>query len=526
MTKRDVRQRVVRAGALLLIACLASTAACTRRPPPPPAVDNTPQVPAVSQSPYRYCVPAQTDLPTGGVQLLVDASGSMAGVAPGIGAAVDWLQRAIGRMNGTALMITSRRRCLFRHDTGAGLDSCGDATTPLGTLKPSGSTNIDEAIREAEKAPWDLTLILTDGVGAAGRTNSNCVSGTVDSACVGQMLGGFVKGQAGALRGVWLVPLVASHSGPFFAEVPAPRGWKATDVVETVKRDFSGAVSVSNPRQDGSQHLVFDYEGPRALLLVVLAKRVDGGRAMLQSLTATAGIPTPVQASGISDFTGQTAYLRPVELFPGYRPPVRLASIAPRPEPRAVAGPIQATLSGRDGGGTRLDVGCANAPAQGRYAIRLDASNPSDVGACVDFWSAPAFAPVLQPTAGPADRGFATIVTRWRENAASPGGPAQDLEIDIACPAGVPGYATEAVLGAMPSYRHSQACSTSGGCGGPWPLLQGLATTSPGMNPHRVFGLAGILDVFYQSVEGSAARVPLSTFTLSMTRAGAAPAPR
>ena len=84
--------------------------------------------------------------------------------------------------------------------------------------------------------------------------------------------------------GLWLMPLIASYDGVFYTEEPMPGDFQERKVVEQIRADLGVEVEVTNPRTGAGGDLIYQYRGPRALLLVVIARWADVGRAELQAL--------------------------------------------------------------------------------------------------------------------------------------------------------------------------------------------------------------------------------------------------
>jgi hypothetical protein len=290
-----------------LIALLTWFAACTGEraiplPSPPPA----------SSRPVALQVPASSDIQVQPgnrrpitVQILVDESGSMIGFVNPLRDLEGWLDRSVTRVEAYGFVLKSRNICGFREPSGV---RCS-ATAPTGR-HPSGGTNLDEAIEAAENA--DITVIVTDGVAATGSAHVRRCAGGVDASCVGESLGRYAVRDNGG-GGIWLIPTKLPFSGRLYTERHIP----ASDFDPDIASKMVGeSVKIGRASNTQSGELVFDYAGPRALLVFVLAKDVVLGRAYvaaMQDISAMEGFSR--------DRSGAKRVVGTFELFPGYVTP-------------------------------------------------------------------------------------------------------------------------------------------------------------------------------------------------------------
>ncbi|HWW75262.1 MAG TPA: hypothetical protein VNZ44_07700, partial [Pyrinomonadaceae bacterium] len=208
---------------LLLLMLLAP--GCYRTPPPdgPPEIGQGEQAPAFMERPVKFCWQPPPAPWSGGVQVLLDSSGSMVGFRRAVPQVVNWLQHGVSQLQTSTLNVSNSRLCQFSEGLGAqggGFGNCTDVARPLPRFEPAGNTNLHAAIASAKD--FGLSFILTDGVAATGGGRAgDCASG-VDAACVARSLRGVVSTPGSQPErvnwGVWVLPLAANYEGKFFTE--------------------------------------------------------------------------------------------------------------------------------------------------------------------------------------------------------------------------------------------------------------------------------------------------------------------
>jgi hypothetical protein len=279
--------------------------------------------------PVTYCVEKPVDIPHGRIQVLIDASGSMKGVRGPVINYVRWLDHGISRLRDSTIAIDDFRIAGF--ERGHGFVVAPNITEFAKTYQPQAATTLHEAIRASKE--WDLTFIITDGVAAAGAGSGDCAAG-VDAACVARALRDAVyvertSAVAPQPPGIWIIPLWTRHAGVFFSERPVSvTEFDREASLESIHQELEQDVSITQPRSDREGNLMFDYTGPRSLMMIVIAHSADLGRAAIVALrermvenNVTAVDSTRSNQAALGAFPA-------LELYPGYLPRVEWISLA------------------------------------------------------------------------------------------------------------------------------------------------------------------------------------------------------
>lgn len=278
--------------------------------------------------PVTYCAEKTVDLRRGRIQVLVDASGSMRGVRGPVINYVRWLEHAISRLRDSAMGIDAVRIAGFERAHGI-----VDAPSLAGfakTYQPQSETTLHDAIRASRE--WDLTFILTDGVAAAGSGSGDCAAG-VDAACVARALRDAVyverTSSAEPEPGVWIIPLWTRHTGIFFSERPVSvTDFDRVGSLESIHQELEQDVSITQPKSDSAGNLMFDYNGPRALMLLVIAHSADLGRAAVVALRERMAENNVTPVTSLRSNTATLGAFPALELYPGYLPRAEWTALA------------------------------------------------------------------------------------------------------------------------------------------------------------------------------------------------------
>jgi len=301
--------------------------------PPPPSGDATIELKGtVAGTPlgaYDLCVrderPAER---TAGVQVFLDASGSMRGFSvPGVMSPLaQWVKRsAIGSPAGGVEFSLTR---LQAFSTGGIIDLPAREETISYEVKQGSNTNLEEVIGRAQDEA--ITVIATDGVPYTTGVESTTCAGQVDVTCVAKKLREFID--ANPHPGMWIVPLFGRYDGKYAGEgqqIPDNPEW-AEQTTRHLKETLGGDIRLRANNSPDRATNPFFYTGPRTLLLIVLAKDASMGRIFLSSLYERA--PHYRVALLGENFTSFSAMpdrplgaFTPIELYPGYTP--RVSSI-------------------------------------------------------------------------------------------------------------------------------------------------------------------------------------------------------
>lgn len=237
----------------------------------PPAASEAPK-PVTLSGPLR--VPIHRGQGGLNIGIYVDESGSMNGFAGALPSVEGWVSHAISRIRSYGYGAGEVSNCGFSRAVGV---EC--RTTTIRPRSMRGETNIDEAVRQA--LGQDVSIIITDGVAATGGLPSAICGSGVDAACVGNELADYLKA-GGRAGGLWLVPLTLDFNGPFYTERVVPAA--GFDQSRVQQPGAEGEVSIRRPRNTGVGELVYDYRGPRTLVMFIVARRVEAGRALVAAL--------------------------------------------------------------------------------------------------------------------------------------------------------------------------------------------------------------------------------------------------
>ena len=507
--KRTHSFAIIIAGFVLALGSLCQS--CRPRPPL-----NGPQPHGVKEvvffdDPISYCVQQRSAAEVGDVQVLIDGSGSMVGFDPKLPEVVRWSQHALSAIHNSALNIQNSRVCTFREKEGVG--GCTGMTGAVPPMQSRGDTNLHEAIDSAKD--YSLTFVVTDGVAATGeKGKGDCATG-VDAACVARSLVNWVHGgDTNEDRGVWLVPLVAPYDGTFHTEEAiAPGSFRSEDAIQKIRADIPLDVSIQNPQTGPAGKLIYQYRGPRSLLLIVLAKKSEIGRAAIQALWERAEYINVRQDQGSArDYLGGVAALTPIEVVPGFLNKVRWSSLRESDEPSATQGTLDAQKTGGPEKAT-LDVNCPNAGENsGRYTLEGSGA-PSQVAGCVQMRVVPGFSFDLRP-ARPEDD---SELRQFIKGFTLPPGSYSSLNLDLGCPneTGRRCGSNPILVQLVAFMRYSEAAdrlASPAKSGSTVAALSNLSTAHPSLEPHRINALSLIVTLFYREIANDARSAVLSSF--------------
>jgi hypothetical protein len=441
----------------------------------------------------RYCTPQKLGIREASYQILVDDSGSMRGVGRQLPDALAWIEQALSHMLRFEMAWSRSRGCFF--SAARPVASCQSARISPTGFQGSGGTTLDTAIASAKD--YDLTVILTDGAGASGSPTGVCASG-VDAACVGRALAETLQPRAGEPAGIrgglWLVPLMAQHAGPLYTEQRAElSSIDPARIRETVAKETKASAEADSFRLDRDGQLFYQYKGPRVLLLLVLARRSDLGRAFIAALQARRDYSQIQSIDSLAGFSGKLAALPAVELFPGVATGLRWTQLR-------VAQPACVTFDARIRPDGKLAIACSN-PNDEAIVTLTAASTPESLD-CARLLNLPVLRTELR-----ADRGLPSIrQAAWRGSALSPSDPLQ-LRLHLACSRTWQGRLSSACATAgrivsrkdIPSTVEALLAVRPGNAA--TNLVRSLSSSSIIYSPHRAFQLTETLERFYRTVE-------------------------
>lgn len=457
----------------------------------------------------RFCTAQRLSVREASYQILVDDSGSMRGMLSQMPVLIAWVEQALSQVRRFDMNWSRSRSCAF--SSSRPLAGCSGAQLSPGGLKGAGDTTLDEAISSARD--FDLSVLLTDGAGAGGPATRECANG-VDAACVGRALAAALQPRAGERAGVrggvWLLPLLVHHNGPFFTEQLAdPSSVDPAAIREAVTSDTRVAVEVSGLRRGASGTLSYQYSGPRVMLLIVIARQTDVGRAFVAALQARREYAQLSAIANFGEYRGGVAVMPAVEVYPGAASGLQWNALR-------VSQPTCLTLDARLRKDGRLSIGCSN--PQDEAVLTLTASAPPDSFDCARLLMLPILRTELRQ-----DRTLRAVRDyAWRGSAQDPARPVQ-LQLRLGCSAQWRSRLSGACHSAaqVVSRRDTAATIES---------LVSRKTTSPALSlihrissssviyaPHKAFQLVETLERFYRTVQpldASSQEVILGTIDL------------
>lgn len=463
--------------------------------------------------PISYCVQTPTNLETGDVQVLIDGSGSMVGFNPSLPGIIKWSQHALSALHNSTMTIRNSRVCSFREKEG--ITGCAEITGQAPTVRPHGNTNLHEAIASAKN--YALTFIVTDGVAATGDiAKGDCASG-VDAACVARSLvESLKKGETTDEPGLWIVPLVAPYDGSFFTEETiSPSNFRAEETIKKVRSDIPLDVAIQNPHSAADGKLVFDYKGPRSLLLIVIARKSDTGRAAIEGLVSRSDYLNIRQLGQIKNYSGGVAAMTPVEIYPGFLNKVTWQSLKESEEPNSSSGTIDVKAILSDQSNAAVEVNCPNASENWGIYTLMGTDRPSQTAGCVRLQMLPGFNLDVRAARSEDDsesRDFLKSSTMKSNEQPS-------LEMKIGCSSAITRRCEQnpirlQLVAIMNYAKTADSIVSTLQSGSTSELVRGLSTAHPSDEPHKISAFSLILQLFYRSISGDARSTVLNSFEI------------
>lgn len=459
-----------------------------------------------------YCVQKSSSPESGDVQVLIDGSGSMVGFDPRLPDIIRWSQHAISAIQNSNLNIRNSRICTFREKEG--ISGCTAMTGQAPPLKSKGDTNLHEAIRATKDHA--LTLIVTDGVAATGdQGRGDCATG-VDAACVARsFVDSIHSGDTSEDRGLWIVPLVAPYDGLFFTEesIP-PASFRSEEAIQKVRSDIALDASIQNPQPGPGGKLVYHYKGPRSLILIVLAKKSEVGRAALQALWERADYLNIKQLGELHNYSGGIAALTPVELYPGFLNKVRWENLKEADDPTALTGTIDAQATNR-GGTTTVELNCPNTGENSGSFTLNGTDKPNQVAGCVPIRMMPGFSFDLRPARSEDEAELSQLLNGFKLPSLS----YSSIDLNLVCSGNATRRCnqnpfTVQLVAFMRYGVAADSIASSAKPGSTAAVINSLSTAHPSLEPHKITALSLVLKLFYGNIANDARSTVLNTFEI------------
>ena len=453
------------------------------------------------EQPVSFCWQKPLEPKRGNVQVLVDSSGSMIGFEKTLPHLVTWVQQGISQLQGTTLIVENSRICQFSQ--GRGIYNCSDFSHLTTAYDHSGNTNLHEAIRAAQD--FELTFILTDGVAATGSQGSSDCARGVDADCVAKALRDFVNPQSSkgddVGRGLWIIPVMATYDGKFYTEEPiVPTNFQTKETIDRIRSDIGVEAVVQAPRTE-ADGLVFTYQGPRAMLLIVLARWADVGRAAVQAVWERASLNSIDRLEQIKGFSSRLGILKPLEVYPGFLNSVQWKTLQESDKPDERRGTMDVSF---EGGSIRplISLSCPkNGSGEGIYTLTGSPTTSGQVSGCVPIQLLPAFQFKFRSVRDEDDAELREVLI----DSARQNGSYTDLRFHLACNPNSARNCGENPISAqwMAYMNYKKAADGLVSPAGEHSVQQqvrDMSTEHPSKEPHRIFAFAQTLESFYREV--------------------------
>jgi len=488
-----------RSGLVMAIVAVAAIALIVmmlvpRKPPIPlPAPHSlTTDVTQITE-PVMVCFDKAVDVPRGKVQVLVDASGSMKGVRGPVVNYVRWLEQGISRLRDSALGIDQFRIAGF--DKSRGQTVYPSVNDFIKSFEARGETTLHEAIRASKD--WDLTFIITDGVAAAGAGSGDCASG-IDAACVARALREAVSVEKTSTAvpptpGVWIIPLWTRHAGVFYTErAVTVADFDRNASLESIHQELEQDVSITQPRSDHEGDLVFEYTGPRALMLIIISHSAELGRAAVIALQERMTENNVTAVESMRSSTAMLGAFPPLELYPGYLPRMEWASLA-EDDNVIPKGTMDVDFVDR----RRISVGC-QAKSINEAGYLLTSKWKRAGSRCTPIYQLPMFEFGFLGNGGEKEEAISSFIRDFRRQRKADG---DEFKLALTC-----GQQQERPCSSNPVRaqwvarpRYDQTGREGDSSAKP-NIVSLLTTTDLTKQPHRIYGFAPLLSYFFDEV--------------------------
>jgi hypothetical protein len=410
------------------------------------------------------------------VGLYVDASASMNGFKLQLPAIYRVLSSSLTAASGVYFNIENAETAYF--SSRRKFFSVTNTFNPAPVPKAAEYTNLDDAIDRA--GGRELSIVVTDGVPASSKRDSGCSNG-VDLGCVADKLsqamatGPVPKSEP---AGLWIIPIITGYNGLFFTEQLRPiRDFNASVVESNVSRDTGQrGARAGQPSNDRNGDLMFQYSGPRMMMVIVMTHYASAGRGYVREIYNSAIAAAISVKQSPTAFVGGTSLLPPVEVYPGWAHPTGWVDCHKTREFSGAFGPCSIAQP------TRLVIRCGARAAQAVYHLT---PRPSLTQSPITLYMLPS----MEVSAPQLPRGNLQEV-KWGEL----GGSADILvncsqKRPLSC--GDP-RARTTWIGSSHFGNDALVRGVSA------QYLASLSTDDPTTEPHRLFGLKSLVENLYK----------------------------
>jgi hypothetical protein len=337
----------------------------------------------------------------------------------------------------------------------------------------------------------------------------------VDIACVAHALRdtmhATIKDGTLADWGLWLVPLIAGYDGAFYTEEPMPGDFQERKVIEQIRADLGVEAEVANPRTGAGGDLIYNYRGPRALLLIVIARSTGLGRSALQALWERAEYLGLKRLRQMREFTTGTACAQPIELYPGFLPTIQWQKLNEPTDPGERSGTIDVSFTTGPNKGA-IQVRCpTDGSGAGLFTLQGQATDTERVAGCVPIDQLPGF--TFQMRASGADEEAA--LTHFLKQGERQSELSDQLRLCLTCSMAAPRFCNDkpvqAQWVAFVNYSHAAEGMAADKADNPlYQQIRNFSTTHPSLQPHRIYAFSATLGAFYREMAPDQRSVVLS----------------
>jgi hypothetical protein len=503
--RQDRRKRIVLVGLMSITLFMASCGrSCGRRPQGGTGLDGSESSGGTLYlgQPVNFCWERPPSLRKGTAQILVDSSGSMVGFDRVVPSLVTWIQHGISQVQQSSMEVENSRTCQFNQKIGIG--ECTPSGRPPAQFKAFANTNLHDAIRAAKD--YGLTFILTDGVAATGAGGAGDCANGVDAACVARSLKEVVRERAtmgeGIDTGIWVMPLVANYDGLFYTEEQiAPADFHPEETIEHIRTDVETEAVIQNAHSGTNGRLEFNYRGPRALLLIVIARWSDVGRNAVQALWERAEYLSVQRIEGVKGFSSRMATFSPIELYPGFLNQVKWKTLQEPQDPSEARGTMDAALKVGSKNPT-IGVTCPQQDTgEGVYKLSGVTSETGRTSGCAPIRMLPAFD--FQFTTAKPEDGDALL--QFLMGYQRTGDSYTDVRLNLACSMNNPRPcgSNPVIARWVATINYLGAADALAAEEGNHPVhqqIKGISTVSLSREPHRIFAFSTTLENFFREV--------------------------
>lgn len=456
--------------------------------------------------PITYCWQRPLQARHGNVQILLDSSGSMIGFKNAVPHFVNWIQHGVSQLEGSTLVLDSSRVCQFSESfqQSPSIGNCSSFNQPQASFTPTGGTNLHEAIKSSDD--YALTFILTDGVAATGGQGPSGCAGGVDAACVARALRDAVHAQSqdgeDVGRGLLIIPLFTNYDGTFYTEEPiTPNNFQSAETIQQIRADIGKQAVIQDPRLGNDGRLVFGYQGPRAMLLIVIARWADLGRDAVQALwdrTSEVGVQRIDQ---MKDFSSGVSIFSPIEVYPGFISPVNWQSLKELDNPAASQTTLDVSLDNTSSNSPTISVECPSSNTSiGTYDLTGSVGDLNQSSGCVPIRLLPAFTFGFRAVRAEDDQALPQFLAAYEPRE----GSYADLQLTITCPGDSVRICGDSPIPvqwtAYMNYAEAANGLASPNGHAVQQQVQSMSTAHPSREPHRIFAFLPTLENFYREV--------------------------